>query len=162
LGWGRRRTNRGGEGRQSGHILTFVDGITNGLLLSVILSVNGESITSLYGDPDLNPSVIPSANLMVNLSRHCTEISTEFETELFSSVKIADGKFPLMLSDFLVVVGNSDGESITSLYGAASLNPSVIPSVKSPAKTSTSANRPFFYSEYSVYNSVSIYRRNYR
>jgi hypothetical protein len=36
LGWGRRKRNRGGEGRQSGHILTFVDGITDELLLSVI------------------------------------------------------------------------------------------------------------------------------
>jgi len=52
LGWGRRRRNRGGEGRQSGHILTFADGITDGLLLSVI----------------------PSAILKVNQSRHCTEI----------------------------------------------------------------------------------------
>jgi len=28
LGWGRRRRNRGGEGRQSGDILTFTEGIT--------------------------------------------------------------------------------------------------------------------------------------
>jgi hypothetical protein len=51
LGWGK-RINRGGEGRQSGDILTFADGITDGLILSVILS----------------------AILTVNRSRHCTEI----------------------------------------------------------------------------------------
>jgi len=42
----------GGEGRQSGHLLSFADGITDGLLLLVI----------------------PSAILTVNLSRDCTEI----------------------------------------------------------------------------------------
>ena len=53
LGWGRRRRrNRGGEGQQSGGILTFFEGITDGLILSVI----------------------PSAILMENWSRHCTEI----------------------------------------------------------------------------------------
>ena len=41
-------------------------------------------------------------------------------------------------------VGHSDGESVTSLYGDPGLNPSVILLVKSPAKTSTSAHRPFF------------------
>jgi hypothetical protein len=51
MGWGRRR-NRGGDGRQSGDILTFTDGITDGLILLVILF----------------------AILMVNRSRHCTEI----------------------------------------------------------------------------------------
>jgi len=52
LGWERKRRNRGGEGQQSGDILTFPDGITDGLILSVI----------------------PSAILTVNWSRHCTEI----------------------------------------------------------------------------------------
>jgi hypothetical protein len=52
LGWGRRRRNRGAEGRQSGDILTFTVGITDRLLLSEI------------------PSVI----LMVNWSHHCTVI----------------------------------------------------------------------------------------
>jgi hypothetical protein len=36
MGRGRRRRNRGGEGRQSGDILTFADGITDELILSVI------------------------------------------------------------------------------------------------------------------------------
>jgi len=40
LGWGRRSRNRGGEGRQSGDILTFADGIPDGLFLSAIPSAN--------------------------------------------------------------------------------------------------------------------------
>ena len=52
LGWGRRRRNREGEGRQSGHLLTFTDGLTNGII----------------------PSVSPSAILMVNRACHCTKI----------------------------------------------------------------------------------------
>jgi hypothetical protein len=40
-------------------------------------------------------------------------------------------------------VGNSDGESVMSLYGDPGLNPSVIPSVKLLAETSTSTNRFF-------------------
>jgi len=53
LGWGRRRRNRGGEGRQSGHILTFTNGFTNIII----------------------PSVSLSAILKVNRARHYTEIS---------------------------------------------------------------------------------------
>ena len=50
LGWGRRRENKGGEGRQSGHILTFADGFTDKII----------------------PFVIMSAILMVNKARHRT------------------------------------------------------------------------------------------
>ena len=52
LGWGRRRRNRGGESRQSGHILTFADGFTDSIILSVI----------------------SSAILTANRARHCTKI----------------------------------------------------------------------------------------
>jgi hypothetical protein len=52
LGWERRRWNRGGEGRQSGHILTFTDGFTDGII----------------------SSVIPSAILTVNRTRHRTKL----------------------------------------------------------------------------------------
>jgi hypothetical protein len=58
-------------------------------------------------------------------------------------------------------IGNFDGELVTSLYGDPGLNPSVIPSVKSPAKTSMSTNCLFFYSKYSVCNFIDIYRQNY-
>ena len=53
LGWGRRRRNKGGEGRQSGDTLTFAEGIIDRLMLSMV----------------------PLAILMVNWLRHCTEIS---------------------------------------------------------------------------------------
>jgi hypothetical protein len=56
LGWGRRRRNREEEGRPSGYILALTDGNTNGLIMSVILSV------------------IPSISMTVNWSRYCTEI----------------------------------------------------------------------------------------
>ena len=39
LGWGRRRRNRGGEGRQSGDILTFTDEFTDERIPSMIPSV---------------------------------------------------------------------------------------------------------------------------
>jgi hypothetical protein len=48
LGWGRRRRNKGGDSWQNGDILTFTDGIIDGLIMLVIL--------------------------MVNWSRHCIEI----------------------------------------------------------------------------------------
>jgi hypothetical protein len=52
LRWGKRRRNMGGEGRQSGDILTFAEGFI-----------------------DINiPSVIPSANLTANRARHRTEL----------------------------------------------------------------------------------------
>jgi hypothetical protein len=57
LGWERRRRNREGEGRPSGYLLALTGGNTDGLIMSVILSV------------------IPSISLTVNWSRHCTEIS---------------------------------------------------------------------------------------
>ena len=53
LEWGRKRRNRGGEGWQSGYILTFADRFTNRII----------------------PSVILSAIPMVNRACHCTEIS---------------------------------------------------------------------------------------
>jgi hypothetical protein len=64
----------------------------------------------------------------------------------------------IFIDDF---ISNFDGESVTSLYGDPDLNPSVIPSIKSPVKTSTLANRLFFNSEHSVCNSVGIYRSKY-
>jgi len=52
VGWGRRRRNRGRECRQSGYILTFTDGSTDGHV------------------PLVYPSVIP----LVIVSRHSTNI----------------------------------------------------------------------------------------
>ena len=53
LRWGRRRRNRGGESRQSGHILTFADRFTDRII----------------------SFVISSAILTINRARHYTEIS---------------------------------------------------------------------------------------
>ena len=58
LGLGRRRRNRGGEGRWSGHILTFTDGFTDG---NCVNDSDGTIDTSPHGSAISNPSVIPSA-----------------------------------------------------------------------------------------------------
>jgi hypothetical protein len=56
LGWGRRRRNRGGESQQSLNILAVTDGIIDGHVLSVYLSV----ILTVNGPRHCNPSVITS------------------------------------------------------------------------------------------------------
>jgi len=58
LGLGRRRRNRGGEGQQSGHILTFSDGFTDGFAVG---DSDRKIDTSPYGFAISNPSVIPLA-----------------------------------------------------------------------------------------------------
>jgi hypothetical protein len=58
LGLGRRRRNRGGEGRQSCHILTFSDGFTDG---NSIGDSDGNIDTSPYGSAISNPLVSLSA-----------------------------------------------------------------------------------------------------
>jgi len=59
---GRRRRNRGGEGRQSGHILTFSDDFTDGFSIGeTVDDSDGKIDTSPYGSAISNPSVIPSA-----------------------------------------------------------------------------------------------------
>jgi len=61
LGLGRRRRNRGGEGRQSCHLLTFSDGFTDGLSIGdYIGDSDGNIDTSPYGSAISNPSVSPS------------------------------------------------------------------------------------------------------
>jgi hypothetical protein len=58
LGLGRRRRNRGGEGRQREHILTFSDGFTNG---KAVGDSDRKINMSPYGSGISNPLVIPSA-----------------------------------------------------------------------------------------------------
>jgi hypothetical protein len=61
LGLGRKRRNRGGEGRWSGHILTFTDGFTDGISVGETVDDSDGTIdTSLHGSAISNPSVIPS------------------------------------------------------------------------------------------------------
>ena len=56
LGLGRRGRNKGGEGRQRGHILTFSDGVTDGFFVG---DSDGKINTSPYRSTISNPSVIP-------------------------------------------------------------------------------------------------------
>jgi hypothetical protein len=58
LGLGRRRRNRGGEGRQIGHILTFPDGFTDGHSL-------GETVDDSDGTIDMSPYGFAISNLLV-------------------------------------------------------------------------------------------------
>jgi len=76
LGLGRRRRNKGGEGRQRGHILTFSDGFTNGFSVGESVGYSDGKINTLpYGSAISNPSVIPSAFQAVNRSHHRTDLS---------------------------------------------------------------------------------------
>jgi len=59
---GTRRRNRGGEGRQSEHILTFPDGFTDGQSVGeTVDNSDGTIDTSPYGSAISNPSMISSA-----------------------------------------------------------------------------------------------------
>jgi hypothetical protein len=61
LGLGRRRRNRGGEGQQIGHILTFPDDFTDRHSVSETIDDSDATInTSLYGSAISNLLVIPS------------------------------------------------------------------------------------------------------
>jgi len=62
LGLGRRRRNRGGKGRWSGHILTFTDGFTDGYSVGETVDDSNRTIDmSPHGSAISNPSVIPLA-----------------------------------------------------------------------------------------------------
>ena len=62
LGLGRRRRNRGGEGRQSCHMLTFSDSFTDGNSVGdYVGDSDGNIDTSPYGSAISNPSVSLSA-----------------------------------------------------------------------------------------------------
>jgi hypothetical protein len=75
LGFGRRRRNKGGEGRQRGHILTFFDSFTDGFSIGDSVGYSdGKIDTSPYRSAISNPSVIPSAFQAVNGSRHHTDL----------------------------------------------------------------------------------------
>jgi hypothetical protein len=62
LGLERIRRNRGGEGQQSGHILTFPNDFTDGHSVSeTVDDSNGTINMSPYGSAISNSSVIPLA-----------------------------------------------------------------------------------------------------
>ena len=126
LGLGRRRRNGGGECRQSGHIFTFADGLTDGFILSVNTSViltGNRHVTArtCYS----NPSVIPSVFLTVHRSRH------RYGSDISN---------PSVIPSVLLSVNRSH-----HAYGSLVFSPSVIISEKSPAKTSAPPTRLFFH-----------------
>ena len=129
LGLGRRRRrNRGGEGRQRGHILTFSDGFTDGK--SVCDSVgdsDGNIDTSPYKSVISNPSVIPSEFQAVNRSRHRTDLPFRIPRWFRRHFKRRTGH---------VIVRGCRFESVDDFIGK-----------NNPAKTSTSATCLFFNSK---------------
>ena len=145
LGLGRRR-NGGGECRQSGHIFTFADGLTDGFIPSVNTLAKPSVI--LTGNRHVtaktcfsNPSVISLVFFTLHRSCH------PYESDISN---------PSVIPSVLLMVNRSE-----HTYGSSVLNPSVILSEKSPAKTSASGTRLFFInSELSVRNSVGNYRWN--
>ena len=140
LGLGRRRRNGGGECRQSGHIFTFADGLTDSFILSVNTSAKPSVI--LTGNRHVtartsysNPLMIPSVFLTVHRSCH----------------RYGSG---ISNPSVLLTVNRSH-----HAYDSPVCISSVIPSEKSPAKTFAPPTRPFFInSEFSVSNSVGNYR----
>jgi hypothetical protein len=126
LRWGRRRRNRGGEGRLRGDILTFADGFTDGPI----------------------PSVIPSTRLTVNRARHRTELPFSiprwFRRHFHQWIGHVTGRSWLFES-FGDSIGIFIGESITSPYRADVLNLSVIPSVKNTRNNLHVSEPPSFF-----------------
>ena len=126
LRWGRRRRNRGGEGRLRGDILTFADSFTDGPI----------------------PSVIPSARLTANRARHRTELPFSiprwFRQHFYQWIDHVTGRSWLFES-FGDSIGIFIGELITSPYGADVLNLSVIPSVKNTRNNLHVSEPPSFF-----------------
>jgi hypothetical protein len=61
LGWRRKRRNRGRESRHSGHICFYRWNHRRKCSVGIpVRKSASDCATSLYGDPDLNPSVIQS------------------------------------------------------------------------------------------------------
>ena len=134
---GRRRRNRGGEGRQSGHILTFPDGFTDGTSIgepSVILTEQStchrtdlpfqiprwfrrqfkrRTVHVAVRAVFLNPSVIPSEKITCQNLHVATRLF--FTTDTISSViqsVTTDGNLSSVVTDWItnriVSVGNFD------------------------------------------------------
>jgi hypothetical protein len=110
LGLERRRRNRGGEGRQRGHILTFPT-----------------------VSPTENPSVIPSAILTETSTRHRTDLPFLIPQWFHRNFKRWTGHVTVRICHFESLgdsIGILNGEPVTSLYEVVVLNPSVISSEK--------------------------------
>ena len=86
---GRKRRNRGGEGRWSSHILTITDAITDGIFPSVYLGLNLTIILSV------------KSSIKTFTSSHCFV----FENSLYSVV------IPSVYSDRMIMSVYTDGFS---------------------------------------------------
>jgi hypothetical protein len=137
LGLGRRRRNRGAEGRHRGNILTFSDGFTDGNSV-------GDSI------------------LTEKPTRHRTDLPFRIPQWFRWHFKRWTGHVTVRICYFESLsdsVGNLNGEPVTSLYGAVVLNPSVIPSVKITSPKPLRQRPTFFFLIRNVF--VGSYRLNY-
>jgi hypothetical protein len=115
LGLGRRRRNRGGEGRQRGHILTFSDSFTDGFSVgdSAGYSV-GKINTSPYGSAISYPSVILSAFQAVNRSRHRTDLPFRIPRWFYRHFKRRTGHVTVRGCRFESVDKNNPAKTLTS------------------------------------------------
>ena len=143
LGWGRRRRNKGWEGRQSCHILTFFDGFTDGNSVGYYVgdsdgNIDTKPVASLYGHCTgtvravvLNPSVIPlEKNNPPKPPRQRPAFFLNSETFPFVIQSVnTDGKFSSVFTDWItdgkvfvgfyrrkVAVGNFDLKIPTELF----------------------------------------------
>jgi len=142
LGLGRRRRNRGGEGRQRGHILTFSDGFTYGLFRRWVrrlfwrknwhVTVQichfkslGNSIGILNGEPVRSPYGAIVLNSSVKITRKNLHVSEPpfFLILNFSSIiqsVTTDGHVPSVVTDWITdgksSVGNFDIKLPTEIF----------------------------------------------
>jgi hypothetical protein len=125
LGLGRRRRNRGGEGRQRWHILTFSDGFPDRKSIGDSAGYSdGKIDTSPYGFAISNPSVILSAFQAVNRSHHHTDLPFRIPQWFHRHFKWRTGHVTVRGCRF-----KSVGDSVDK---------------NNPATTSTLATRLFF------------------
>jgi hypothetical protein len=119
LGLERRRRNRGGEGRWSGHILTFTDGFTDGISVGETVDDSDGTIdTSLHGSAISNPSVIPSAVAARAVFLNLSVIPSEKITR--QNLHVSD---PFFFYDGNISVRNSVGNNRPKLsVGSYRLN----------------------------------------
>ena len=98
-GGGRRRRNRGEEGRQHGDILTFTDGITDENIPSVILPVKG---SRHYMNLGLNPSIISSVKSLAKTSTS----STYFFFKILNILSVILSVYTDRITEGFTFVGN--------------------------------------------------------
>jgi hypothetical protein len=142
LGLGRRRRNRGGEGRQSWHILTFSDGFTDEILSVMPSVIRMEKLTRHRTDlpfqipwwfrrqckrrtshVTVRAVVLNPSEKITRQNLHISDPSFFLNSKTFSFViqsVTTDRKFPLVVTDWStdgkVVVGNFDLKLPTDIF----------------------------------------------